>query len=76
MEFFIYLIEHYSFYKNKNTSDVMKELKYLDLVEEIYNRYEFYHMDINSPMDSNYFAFNSFINYYNLNNDIIINFYK
>ena len=45
-------------------------------LKKIPNRYEFYHMDINSPMDSNYFAFNSFINYYNLNNDIIINFYK
>lgn len=45
MEFFIYLIEHYSFYKNKNTSDVMKELKELNLVEEIFNRYEFYHIE-------------------------------
>lgn len=45
MDFFIYLIEHYSFYKHKNTSDVMKELKKLDLVEEIYNRYEFYHIE-------------------------------
>ncbi len=32
MEFFIYLIEHYSFYKNKNTSDVIKELKYGDII--------------------------------------------
>ena len=45
MEFEIYLIEHYSFYKNKNTSDVMKELKKLNLIEEIYNRYEFYHIE-------------------------------
>ena len=45
MEFFIYLIEHYAVYKNKNTNVVMEELKNLALVEEIINRYEFYHIE-------------------------------
>lgn len=45
-------------------------------LKEIPARYEFYHMDINSPNSSNYFAFNSFVNYYNLNKNIEINYYK
>jgi len=45
MEYFIYLIEHYAAYKNKNANEVMKELEKLKLVEEILNRYEFYHIE-------------------------------
>lgn len=45
MEFFIYLIEHYADYKNKNANEVMKELKDLDLIDEVFNRYEFYHIE-------------------------------
>lgn len=45
MEYFIYLIEHYAAYKNKNTSEVMEELERLDLVKEVFNRYEFYHIE-------------------------------
>lgn len=45
MEFFIYLIEHYAIYKNKDTNEIMKELKELDLLDEILNRYEFYHIE-------------------------------
>lgn len=45
MEFFIYLIEHYAYYKRKNANEIMKDLKDLDLVEEIFNRYEFYHIE-------------------------------
>lgn len=45
-------------------------------LKEIPSKYGFYHMDINSPQDSDYFAFNSFINYYDLGKDIEINYYK
>lgn len=45
MEFFIYLIEHYAVYKNKDANEIMSELKELDLVNEIINRYEFYHIE-------------------------------
>ncbi len=45
MEFMIYLIEHYAAYKNKTANEVMKELERLDLIDEVYSRYEFYHIE-------------------------------
>lgn len=45
MEFFIYLMEHYSIYKGKPTNEIVEELKILNLFEEVYNRYEFYHIE-------------------------------
>ena len=45
MEFFIYLIEHYTDYRNDNSRNIIKELNELDLFDEVYNRYEFYHIE-------------------------------
>jgi len=45
MEFFIYLIEHYADYRNDNSRNIIKELNELDLFDEVYNRYEFYHIE-------------------------------
>lgn len=46
------------------------------LLKEIPSRYAFYHMHINSPQDSNCFAFGSFVNYYGLDENIEIDYYK
>ena len=45
MEFFIYLIENYAYYKNKNAKEVMEELQKYNLVERVFDRYEFYHIE-------------------------------
>ena len=45
MEFFIFLIEHYSDYKNKNAKEVMEELKKYNLVDRVFDGYEFYHIE-------------------------------
>ena len=45
-------------------------------IKKIPLKYEFYHMDINSPQDKNYFAYDSFINYYHLDKNIQIIYYK
>lgn len=44
--------------------------------KKIPNKYENYHMDINSPQGNNYFAYKHFINYYKLPKDAIIKYYK
>lgn len=45
MEFFIYLIEHYANFKGMNANDVVKKLDQLNLIQVIYDRYEFYHIE-------------------------------
>lgn len=45
MEFFIYLMEHYANYKNKNTNEVVENIRKKGLIQEIFDRYEFYHIE-------------------------------
>lgn len=45
MEFFIYLIENYAYYKNKNAKEVIEELQKYNLVERVFDGYEFYHIE-------------------------------
>ena len=45
MEFFIFLLEHYATYKDKNAADVLKELDELNLTDFVYNMYERYHCE-------------------------------
>lgn len=44
-EFFIYLLEKYSEYKNISTTDVLNTLDELGLTDFIYNMYERYHCE-------------------------------
>lgn len=53
----------------ENNCEVLK-------LKRIPDKYEYYHMDINSPGDNRYFAFESFTNYYNLDKNIKIELYK
>lgn len=52
----------------------VKSCETLEL-KKIPDKYEFYHMDINSPSDNKYFAFNDFVHYYELKKDIVIKLY-
>ena len=45
MEFFIYLIESYAFYKNDTADNVLKKWDELEITEFIYNMYEMYHIE-------------------------------
>ena len=45
MEFYIYLIEKYSEYKKKSTTDIVNKLESLKLTDYIYNMYEMYHIE-------------------------------
>ena len=44
-DFFVYLIESYSNYKNVSTSSVLDILKKNNLTQFIYNMYEVYHVE-------------------------------
>lgn len=44
-EFFIYLLERYAEYKNRNTIDVLNEWEKLDLTQFIFDMYELYHIE-------------------------------
>lgn len=44
-EFFIYLLENYAFYKKTTADKVLNKLIELNLLNKIYNNYEFYHID-------------------------------
>lgn len=44
-DFFVYLIESYSNYKNVSTSSVLDILKKNNLTQFIYNMYEIYHVE-------------------------------
>ena len=45
MKFFMYLLEHYAFYKNKKTGDILKAWDRLGITEKIYNNYWSYHTE-------------------------------
>lgn len=45
MEFFIFLIERYSYYKNKSAGEILKELDEKNLTDFIYQMYEMYHTE-------------------------------
>lgn len=45
MEFFIYLIENYAFYKHTTADKVLNKLIELDLLDIVFNNYEFYHIE-------------------------------
>lgn len=52
MEFYIYLIEKYSEYKNISTTDVVNKLNELELTDVVYKMYERYHTEsINNAFD-------------------------
>lgn len=53
---------------SKNNCEILK-------LKTVPNKYALYHIDINSPSDSNYFAYKHFINYNKLNKNIKIEFY-
>lgn len=45
MEFFLYLIENYAYYKKMTADKVLNELIELNILDKIFNKYEFYHID-------------------------------
>ena len=45
MEFFIYLIENYAYYKHTTADKVMNILIKLNVLERVFNSYEFYHIE-------------------------------
>lgn len=45
MEFFIYLIENYAYYKHTTADKVMKTLTELNILDNVFNSYEFYHIE-------------------------------
>lgn len=45
MWFFMYLLEHYSNYKEMNTGEVLKQWDEKGITQEIYNRYLQYHQE-------------------------------
>ncbi|MBR2106501.1 MAG: DUF3791 domain-containing protein, partial [Treponema sp.] len=45
MEFFIFLIEQYAFYKNTTANKILAQLEELNLTQFIYDMYELYHIE-------------------------------
>ena len=45
MEFFIYLLEHYAYYKHTTADKVLKILMDLNILDDVFNGYEFYHIE-------------------------------
>lgn len=45
MEFFIFLIEQYAYYKKTTADKVMKQWDELNLTDFIYDMYELYHVE-------------------------------
>lgn len=45
MEFFIYLLENYAYYKKTTANKVLNKLIELNLLDTVFNNYEFYHID-------------------------------
>lgn len=45
MQFFIYLIEHYAYYKKTTTNKVLKKWDELGITDFIYDMYEMYHIE-------------------------------
>lgn len=44
-EFFIYLLERYAEYKDRNSADVLNEWEKLNLTQFIFDMYELYHIE-------------------------------
>ncbi len=45
MQFFIYLLEHYAYYKNMKATEVLYIWDNLELTDFIYSMYEMYHSE-------------------------------
>lgn len=45
MDFFIFLMEQYAFYKNTTADKVLTKLEELNLTDYVYNMYEMYHIE-------------------------------
>ena len=45
MEFFIYLLENYAYYKKTTADKVYNTLSKLNLLNKVYDNYEFYHIE-------------------------------
>lgn len=45
MKFFMYLLEYYAAYKNKNTGDVLKEWDSHGITQKIFDNYWGYHTE-------------------------------
>lgn len=45
MEFFIFLIEQYAFYKKTTANKVLEKLEQLNLTQFVYDMYEIYHAE-------------------------------
>ena len=43
--FFIYLLEHYAAYKDRNTGEVLKEWEEKDIIHKIQDNYFLYHQE-------------------------------
>ena len=43
MNFFIFLLENYTYYKHTTSNKIINELIKLNLLDKVYNIYEFYH---------------------------------
>lgn len=45
MDFFIYLIENYAFYKKTTADKVIKKMIELNILNKVFDSYEFYHIE-------------------------------
>ena len=45
MEFFIFLLEQYAYFKRKTADVVLKKWDKLDITQKIYDNYELYHQE-------------------------------
>ena len=45
MDFFIYMIENYAYYKHTTADKIIKTLVHLDILDKVFNNYEFYHFE-------------------------------
>lgn len=45
MEFFIFLMEQYAFYKKTTANKILEQLENLNLVDYVYDMYELYHVE-------------------------------
>ena len=53
MEFFIFLIEQYAFYKKIPANKVLEKLEQLNLTQFVYDMYEIYHTeDLRNAFDN------------------------
>ena len=45
MNFFIYLIENYAYFKKTTADKIIDKMIKLDILDKIFNNYEFYHIE-------------------------------